>query len=237
MNIALKASILGLAALAAGATAATGHTVWLEPAAGQPGDYRVLFNGHKGVVEKADPAKLKTAEAFDTRGRKLAVTRVNAPDGLHLRVAGHPSMLTAFLDNGFHTTTPEGKSVETTMDKVPGAVNASHNPKYTKLIVQWTPAVTRPVGQPMELIPVSAAAPRAGQPMRVQVRIDGKPAAGVTLGNGEDTANVVSDAQGFASYTPTAGYNRLWAGQRSAVTGNRQFTELSREYRLSFDAK
>lgn len=146
-------------------------------------------------------------------------------------------MLTVFLDKGIHTTTPEGKSVETTMDKVPGAVKASHNPKYTKHIVQWTPAVTRPVGQPMELIPVSAAAPRAGQPMRVQVRIDGKPAAGVKLGNGEDTSDIVSDAQGYASYTPTAGYNKLWAGQRTPVVGNRQFTELSNEYRLSFNAQ
>lgn len=73
--------------------------------------------------------------------------------------------------------------------------------------------------------------------MRVQVRLNGRPASGIKLGRGEDTADAVTNANGMASFTPTAGSNKLWAGKRIATARYPRYTELSYEYLLSFDAR
>lgn len=219
------------------ASGAAAHTAWLERDA-KPGVYRLMFGGHQGRPEPATPSKLKAVTAVDARGRPLRVTRtVNGAD-VRLAVAGAPAMIALHYDNGIHTrTATPGPSVERPMNEVPGAVSATAAQKYGKTIVRWVPVVARPIGQPLEVVPVSATQPRAGQPMRVQVRLDGRPVSGVNIGRGEDTAAAVTDANGIASFTPAAGYNKLWAGRRIETRDNPRYTQLSYEYLLGFDAR
>ena len=219
--------------------AANAHTVWLEAAPGAKGEFRVMFNGHGGKVEPADPKKLRTFDARDAQGKALEVKRTDAADGVKLTVAGEPAVVAVFLDNGIHSRKSAGPSVEAPMNEVPGAIKATRAIKYHKTILAWPRSVTQALGQPFEVIPLDAQQPVAGKPFRVKVLLEGKPVAGVKLGAGEDGGPTapVTDEQGVASFTPVAGVNKLWAGRREAISGNPAFTELSYEYLLGFTAK
>jgi len=227
------------AILACCASAALAHTVWLEPVAQSAGDYRVFFGGHAGQLEPYVPEKLKDVEALDRAGKSLTVSRRITKDGVLLHVDGSPAMIAMHFDNGIHTRPPTGRSVEKPMNEVPGATRATYAVKYHKTIVDWSPPVTRIIGQPFEVVPLSAEQPRAGQPFRVRVLQDGKPVPGVRLGQGEEgtAEDPVTDADGVAAFVPRRGFNRLWAGKRLEATGNPKYTELSYEYSFGFDAK
>lgn len=221
------------------ASSAMAHTVWLESLPQTPGEFRVFFGGHAGKLETYQPEKIKQIDALDEQGKKLALEQEVTADGVRLHVAGSPVLISMHFDNGIHSRPPTGPSVEKPMNEVPGATRATYAVKYHKTVVEWAPLVTRMLGQPFEVIPLSAQQPVAGQPFRVRVLQDGKPVAGVKLGHGEEgtAADPVTDAEGIAAFVPKQGFNRLWAGKRIAVTGNPRYTELSYEYSFGFDAK
>lgn len=227
------------AALVAFASSALAHTVWLEPAAQGEGDYRVMFGGHAGKVQSYDPHKLKEVAATDPQGKSLKVSRRITADGVLLDVEGAPALIAMHFDNGIHSRPPTGPSVEKPMSEVPGATRATYAVKYHKTVVDWSPLVTRPIGQPFEVVALDATTPVADKPLRVRVLQDGKPVAGVKLGRGEEgtASDPVTDADGVAAFVPAKGFNRLWAGKRIAVSGNPQYTELSYEYSFGFVAK
>jgi len=214
------------------------HTVWLEPVAGKVDVYRVVFGGHLGKEEKYRPEKLKSVEAIDAQGARLDIRREVMADGVNLQISGPAALIAAHFDNGIHTRGPNGPSVEKPMSEVRGAKSATNAVKYHKTIVAWSALVSKPLNQPFEVVPVDAAKPVAGKTMRVQVLLDGKPAAGIRLGRGEEGKpnDPVTDASGVASFTPEKGFNKLWAGKRTATTGNPNYTELSYEYLLGFNA-
>jgi nickel transport protein len=212
------------------------HTVWLERADDASDHFEVRFGGHAGKEEPVVPAKLKAIDALDADGRPLRVTRTDRVDGVTIAVAGPAALITVHLDNGIHTRPPNGPSVEKPLDEVPGATRATYALKYHKTIVRWAPVVTRAVGQPFEVVPVSAALPRAGEPMRIRVLLEGRPAVGVRVGADEDPGEggAVTDSKGEAVFRPQPGFNKLWSGRRSPVAGNAKYTELSYEYLLGF---
>jgi nickel transport protein len=228
---------LTLAALAATYSSAFAHTAWLEPA-GAPGQYLLRFGGHEGKLESYPPEKLKEVRALDAQGKALPLVRSAGDDGVRVRVQGTPALLALHFDNGIYSRAEGGKSVNLPMTENPGATQGTWAVKYGKTIAAWHERVTKPLGQPFEVVPLSAAAPRAGQPLRVRVLIDGKAAAGVQVAQGEEGKEpVVTDADGVASFVPRPSVNRLWAGRRTAVTGEPRYTQLSIEYVLLFEAR
>jgi nickel transport protein len=228
-----------VAGLSCCASAAMAHTVWLESVPQSKGDYQVLFGGHAGKLETYAPEKIKQIGAVDKQGKKLNVERDIKADGVRLHVEGSPALISMHFDNGIHSRRATGPSVEKPMNEVPGATRATYAVKYHKTVVDWAPLVTQTIGQPFEVIPLSAQQPVADQPFRIRVLQDGKPVAGVKLGHGEEgtATDPVTDAEGVAAFVPKQGFNRLWAGKRIAVTGNPKYTELSYEYSFGFDAK
>lgn len=229
----LALSLLGVG-LAAPAIA---HTVWLVPDSGKAAGWHVLFGGHAGKIDPYPAQKLKTVTALGADGKALKVARTVAADGVHLSIAGKPSLILAHYDNGTHTKRSDGPSVEKPMNQVPNALSATRAIKYHKTVAAWTPIVTKAQGQPFELVPLSAAQPVAGRPMKVRVLVGGKPAAGIAISRNEEGRDAVTDAQGVASFTPAAGFNKLWSGKRTPIKGNPVFTEDSIEYSLGFFAK
>jgi nickel transport protein len=234
-------SLIVIATALNGFTAsALAHTVWLEPVEQSTADYRVLFGGHAGKLESYNPQKLKSVEATDKQGKKLTVTQKVAADGVRVHVAGGaPVLIAMHFDNGIHTRTESGPSVEKPMNEVPGAKRATAAVKYSKMIVAWSPLATQALQQPFEVVPLDTTPPASGKPMRVRVLQDGKPVAGVKLGRGEEgtAQDPVTDANGIAAFVPRSGFNKLWAGKRIPVSGNPQYTELSYEYLLAFNAQ
>lgn len=223
--------------LAVVATGAVAHTVWLERDTGT-GQYRVVFGGHEGRAEAYAASKVGPLDAFAADGGTLPVVRSETADGVRMRIDGDAAVLLLSFDNGIWSRAEGGRSVEKPMNEVPGAVNGVHALKYHKTIARWGEAATRAWGQPFELVPAEAAAPRAGVPLKLRVLIDGKPAAGISVAAGEEGGpGAVSDADGYATIVPQAGFNRIWAGQRSEVGGDPRYTTLSIEYLLGFDAE
>ena len=221
------------------ASAAVAHTVWLESVPQSKSDYQVLFGGHAGKLETYQPEKIKQIDAVDKQGKKLNVKQDLAADGVRLHVDGSPALISMHFDNGIHSRPATGPSVEKPMNEVPSATRATYAVKYHKTVVDWAPLVTKTIGQPFEVVPLSAQQPVVDQPFRIRVLQDGKPVAGVKLGHGEEgtASDPVTDAEGIAAFVPKKGFNRLWVGKRIAVTGNPKYTELSYEYSFGFDAK
>lgn len=234
MRLLASASSLILISLVAPAMA---HTVWLEPTAGKPTEYVARFGGHAGKVETFSPAKLKTLDAVDASGKPIKVSRKDGADGVDFTLAAKPSVLLVHMDNGIHSKPPSGPTVEKPMNEVPGAKSATWAVKYHKTIAQWNAQSIRAFGQPFEVVPATATAPKAGQPMALRVLRDGKPLPGVRLGAGEEPGEgaPTTDAEGRVTIIPVAGINRWWAGKRIPMQDAR-FTELSYEYSLVFDA-
>ena len=243
-RVALTLSLFLTAIAASGIAQA--HTVWLADGDAS-GHYLLLFGGHEGRTEPYDAAKLGALQAFDARGQALGgaqAARVAGSAGFvpgragPLRVeAPGAAMLTVSFDNGFWSKGPDGRSVNRPMNEVPGAVSGTHAMKFHKRILTWSVASARPVGQPFELLPRSADAPAAGEPLALQVLIDGRPAPGIWLAFGEAGRGAQTDAQGIASLPTRPGRNTIWAGRRTPVQGDPATTELSIEYSLVFDAR
>lgn len=232
----LKPHLLALALLGVCAQAGA-HTVWLEADKAHAGDYLVMFGGHAGKTESYPADKLGAVAAVDAAGKPVALRREDGAGGVRLSPAAAPALIAVSFDNGYWSKGADGRSVNKPMNEVPGAVSGVHAIKYHKTIVQWGEQATHAIGQPFELVPLSAATPRAGRPLKLRVLLDGKPAAGIKLAFGEEGADAVSDAEGIASIVPRAGINRLWSGRRTALNGDARTTERSIEYSLVFTAQ
>lgn len=214
---------------------ALAHTAWMEADPANPGVYRILFGGHAGQLEPLEPVKLKRIQAYDAAGEELTMDRADGQHGSRVTIAPDTALIALTYDNGIWARDPMGRSVNRPLAEVKGAQEATWALKYHKSIVRWSPAVTEPLGQTFEVVPLSAEQPVAGRPMRVRVLVDGKPVEGVKLGHGEEGDAGQTDSDGIATFVPNPGFNRLWAGQRSKVD-EATHTEVSYEYLLAFEA-
>lgn len=213
---------------------ALAHNVWLEPDAG--GGYLVQFGGHEGVRETFRPEKLQSVQAFDQRGRAIAVRIEPRTGGVRVQPERSAALLAAHFDNGYFSRAGDGPMVEKPMDQNPGATSGVHAVKYHKTIIAWGAFARQPLGQPFEIVPLAHATPQAGRPLRVQVLQDGRPAEGVRLSLGENAPPVFTAADGTATVAPAAGTNQLLAIRRMPVAGDARTTSLSYEYLLAFAA-
>lgn len=216
------------------APASHAHNVWLQSDA--DGGYAVQFGGHAGKLEAFDPAKLKSVQAFDRRGRSIDVAITPQANGVRVVPARQAAVLAAHFDNGFFSRVGEGPMVERPMNDNPGATSGVHAVKFHKTIIQWGAVARKPLGQRLEIVPLSHETPHAGQPMRVQVLFEGKPTEGIRLSLGEQGTPVATAADGTATVTPAAGGNQLLAIRRMPVAGDPRTTSLSYEYLLAFPA-
>lgn len=201
--------VLIVAALAGTALSARSHDAWI---AARGDAYAVLY-GHGEQVEAYAPAKVKSLSALDAKGTAIAVKRQDSSDAVRATLPQAPSLMTLHFDNGYWSKTAGSDATSKNLPKneVPGAVNAVHSVKYGKTVFAWSAAVTKPQGQRLELVPLSAAAPAAGKPLSVQVLWDGKPLAGAKLVRAEYSkeAPIEADAEGKAQVPVVAGEQTL----------------------------
>src|SRR5690606_4347663 len=161
---------------------------------GQEGVYRLYFGGHAGELEAYDPAKLITVEAFDSAGATVAVEQEITDDGVLIHADQEPALFSVHFDNGIHARDARGRSFNVPMSELEGSTRATYTPKYHKLILDWNAESIKPQGQEFEVIPLDVEQPRAGQPMRVKVVINGEPVEGINLGHGEEGTEGTTDA-------------------------------------------
>lgn len=231
--------ILVASAVILWSSSAFSHTAWLVPVnCGQAvcNQYQVVFGGHDGELNYP-PEKVKTISAIGPDATPLTVWRTIKDGAMLIRVAGSPAMLLMHFDNGIYTRTADGRLINKPMSQVEESVSAVNALKYHKNVETWTDVVAKAQGQLFEVVPVSAAPPRAGVPMKVKVLIDRDPAEGIRVGTDELTIHSHTGPDGVATFTPVSGANRLWAGQRTEISDNPDFTQLSIEYLMTFEAE
>ncbi|MFV0476713.1 MAG: DUF4198 domain-containing protein [Parahaliea sp.] len=232
IRAAYTGKILFTGLLLALSTPSLAHTVWLEPLGDTKGSYQVLFGGHAGKLETLEYDKLKSVIAIDNDGNTSALV-VN--EQAHLQVPANTTLVSIHYDNGFWSRDAMGQSINKPMNEVSGADSATLALKYHKTIVNWNARTNQAIGQPFEVVPLNKEQPVAGQPVKLQVLVDGQPAAGIALGHGEEGNIATTNNDGIAEFTPSSGFNRVWAGQRLPVNAATH-TELSYEYLLGFEA-
>lgn len=209
------------------------HNIWLEPDA--QGGYVMQFGGHEGRTEAFDPAKLQRVHAYDLRGREVPAAVQNVQGGIRIKPDAGAALIAVELDNGyFSSARAEGAMLPLPMDQNPGAVRGVHARKFHKTVVRWGAVMQKPLGQMFEVVPLQGQSPHAGQPLRLQVLLHGKPQSGVRLSWGEKGSPTMTDAQGLATMTPAVGSNTLQAILRQPVQGDPRTTENSYEYLLRF---
>jgi nickel transport protein len=216
------------------AWSAFAHDAWIEP---RDGAYVVLY-GHGDKHEGYAPAKVKAVAAADGAGATLPLSLASGKEDARFTVQGQPALVTLHFDNGIWTKTTEG-SKNLPKNEVPGALSSSHSIKFGKTILAWTSAATKPQGQQLEILPLSATAPAAGGTLPVQILWEGKPLAGAKLVRSAYSKEkpIEADADGKAAVPVTAGRQMVSVSQKQDLVGNPQADTLSVAANLVFEAR
>ncbi|WP_353194073.1 DUF4198 domain-containing protein [Pusillimonas noertemannii] len=227
----LSLSILASAAVAL--PAAQAHDAW--PVA-QEGGYAVVY-GHQGKQENYVNDKVRQVAAFDVQGQALQAARQDTDKGVRFTVQGEPAVLTLEFDNGYWSKTTKG-SVNLPKNEAEGALSGAHVVKFSKTVLQFSPAAATARGQRLEILPLSARAPKAGDALPVQVLWDGKPLPDAKLMRGHDDEQPVStNAQGKASLPVESGRQAWSVMHKQALQGDSKADEYSASANLIFQVQ
>lgn len=168
-------------ALTGAAAMAQAHGIWFAQRSGE----MALVYGEGGDdldVVKRLPL-LRAVAGYDAEGRPVR-TAIEAVGRLALAdLREQPAVLAVVLDNGIWTKAADGLWHKKRRSEVPGATYSGHHFKYA---VHLRLPLARPLpvlpGHALQIVPVDAALPtELGQPLRLRVLHDGKPAAGVAV--------------------------------------------------------
>ena len=92
--------------------------------------------------------------------------------------------ISALLDGGYTSLTPDGEK-PLPRTQVPDAVKAWASRQFAKWVDARSPAARSPVGDELEIVPVTdLAAARAGDKIAIRVLLGGKPAPGALVAVG-----------------------------------------------------
>lgn len=170
-----------LAAALCGALPASAHEIWF---AQRSGKLALVYGAgaHDLDMVKRLP-KVVATQGLDANGRPLPA-ELKATDSLVV-VEGAPELavVTATLDNGLWSKTPDGKWHGKGLDEVPDAVVSGRYYKYAIHLRQRPAGALAPVpGLKFQIVPVGKAFPqKKGEPITVQVLFEGQPAAGAKV--------------------------------------------------------
>lgn len=157
---------------------ALAHDLWIERA----GPQFALQYGHRG--EKAlplDKARVKALRCASGTGAPKDVLASAVAEPARLTVAAACGAVSASVDNGFFSLTPDGEK-NLPKSQVPDAVKAWQSRQYAKWVDPRSPAASRPVGDELEIVPVSdLSKARKDDKATFRVLLDGKPASGAVL--------------------------------------------------------
>ena len=199
----MKNNVPALACLALLAVSAVGldaHGIWFAERAGQ----LALVYGEgaeDGVIVSKLPG-VRAVAAYDAAGTRLETKLIPSDHLLFVDTQRKPVVVTALLDNGIWTVTPDGGEVNKPKNEVPGARSAG---RYYKYAVHLLGTLQKPLAalpdQTLQLTPVAAVLPRRrGEPLTLRALFEGKP-----LANAEVTVDFVNDPEGTPMRTGADG--------------------------------
>lgn len=226
---ALAALSFGLSVVASAPASARTATLELD---GAPTRFVVSVVGADGKPEAVAASQVTEIAAVGVLGSPIEVARADGPDGrVRATLTERPGIVTLSIDRGVWSRGADGKPVARPMNEVPGAKEATHERLYAKTVVRWSAGAVRPVGYPLEIMPLAVQPLKPGQPLGVRVLFEGRPLAGVPVSAGEASAPATTDANGVAMINARPGRNVVQVVHRVPVEGDAAMTH--REFRFA----
>jgi uncharacterized GH25 family protein len=178
VNVAAAAALFsGMAAV----TAADAHGFWFAERSKQ---FAMVFGvGADDLDMVKRMPKVTSFAAYDADGKEVPSRLTPTGPIVLVDVSANPEFLAATMDYGMWSKAPDGEWYEKGKDEVPNATVSEKNYKYG---VNIRGKLTKPVPllpkQKLQIVPVNAPLPeKMGQPIKLKVYYDGKPAAGARI--------------------------------------------------------
>jgi uncharacterized GH25 family protein len=183
-----------------GSTPAGAHSIWFAQRAKQ---LALIYGIGADDLDSVKRLPLiNSVGGYDAEFRPVP-TKLNVAGPLLLVESDEaPSVVTAAMDYGVWSRTPDGEWHKAGKDEKPTAQISEHNFKYAVFL---TGSLAKPLpafaDQVLQIVPVDAAIPQEmGKPLRVRVLYKGKPVAGAIvqrdLVNDPDEAGQKTEADG-----------------------------------------
>lgn len=176
--------VLTSAALAAGLVFASGaqaHGFWFAQRANSLAMVFGVGADDLDVVKRLP--KITSFGAYDDDGQEVPSKLVTNGALVTVDVDNQPAFVAAVMDYGMWSKTPDGKWHNKGKDEVPGAIISEKNYKYgVHLRRELNGPVPLLASQTLQIVPVKTPLPvKAGQPLKLRVLYQGKPAAGARV--------------------------------------------------------
>jgi nickel transport protein len=158
---------------------ASAHDFWVERGA----DAFVVRYGHRGgEVLAIDGAKVKAVRCADRSGAARDIPIAQLAFGpKEVKVPARCDAISAFHHGGFYSLTPDGE-VNLPRNKAENAVKAWESRQFAKWVQVGSPAITRPLGDELEIVPATDLSGRkVGDKVTLKVLSQGKPVAGAIV--------------------------------------------------------
>lgn len=212
------------------------HDVWIE----KKGNEFIVLYGHGDKHDPYDPAKIKEAMAYDSKGNSIPVEVIRQKDRASLSPKGKAFAVTLFFDNGYWLKTTDGwKNISKKDAKGLQLVEpARHSLKYSKALMQWAERYTRPLGMRLEIVPANNPfLLKKGEHIVFTVFYEGKPLEEASIETGEHKELAKTDKKGMASIPVESGINVIVAKHRVPIKDNPDADIISISSTLTFEVR
>lgn len=172
---------LTLAAAVALPATADAHGFWFAQRANQLAMVFGVGADDLDVVKRLP--KVTNFSAYDEDGKEVASKLVTQGPLVTVDIENQPAIVTAVMDYGMWSKTPDGKWHNKGFDEVPNAIISEKNYKFgVHLRRDLGRAVPLIPTQVLQIVPVAAKIPdKLGAPMKVKVLLRGQPVAGARV--------------------------------------------------------
>jgi uncharacterized GH25 family protein len=169
---------------------AMAHDFWLERQAGS----FVLRYGHRGgEALPLDTAKVRSLTCRKDKGRPENLLSSAVASANQLSLAATCTVVSAFLDGGFYSLTPDGEK-NLPKSKVPDAVKSWRSKQFAKWIDIRSPLSAEAQGDALEIVPVTdLRKAKAGDKASFRVLLEGMPVPGAVLSMGHKPLGETDD--------------------------------------------
>lgn len=235
-----KEPLIIILALLLTATAAWGHSAWLEKRQGEI----VVVYGHGPSDDSYKPEKVAGITAYSANGEVLKATAKEVKGGyVPLNLTDGTALVAIKFDNGFWSADADGKWHNLPKTQVKNAKQGGHYLKNSLTILDHFTVLPASFELPLVILPQSDPLKlHSGDALRIRVMYKGKPFAGAkVIGdyvNQDSRISAVTDTEGFATLTiRNQGLNVIAVGKDEKLNNNPDADKISIMGSLSFTLK
>lgn len=184
---------------------ASAHSMWL---ADKDSALEIQY-GHENDLDPYKPERVAGIRAYAADGTELKPQVVMGEKAVTIE-AGGAAMVSAAYDNKAWTKSASKGWVNLSRAEVPDGSQSGLSQKFTKTYLKPSRDFGKPLGQALELIPLSdPASLKPGDELKLRVLLDGKPLAGVKVAAnmfdyGDKAEKVIADVEGVVTVTVPA---------------------------------